>query len=466
MTREEFFNELNSPTAAKWSCGIAFERAAALPIDFYSVFSSFDDAVTYAKGSKAYPGQIIAVLTETTNLDSTKTTTTASVYVIQTADATNPELIQLSQASTTTDLANKVGSDDITGLSILTDTDEAQRTITRALTLMDDLLEAHGIHINKKVDSVTAEDKSVTVTTKTTKDDAGYNVNAVTVKAARSAKTGNRLTLETDGLYVPPVPEQTDYSVTVGVAATTTEGMLKTYEVKQLNKVVGTIDIPKDFLVKSGSVKTVTEANKPYTGAKVGDKYIELIINSKDSTTSTGDTALYIPVKDLVDVYTGDAGSTTKVKVTVGSDNVITAELLDNAVTTGKIAANAVTTAKIADANVTEAKIATDAVTTNKIKDGNVTKAKLADPVSAVIDNSVSAVTLASGTNNGTVKLSVTKNDGKAATVTDNIVVKGINNAAYKDVATTVTAGAATLPTADAVAKYVDSALYVSRWTE
>lgn len=434
MTREEFFNNLNSPTAAKWSCGVAFQRAAALPIDNDSVFPSFDDAITYAKGGKAYPGQIIAVLTEVVNSDSIKTTT-ASVYVIQTADATNPELIQLSQASTTTDLANVVGSDDITGLSILANTDEAQRTITRALTLMDDLLEAHGIHIDKKVDSVTAADKSVTVTSTTTKDDEGYNVNAVTVKAARSTKTGNRLTLETDGLYVPPVPEQTDYTVSVGDSdEPAPTDILKVYEIKQRGEVVGRINIPKDFLVKSGSVKTVAEKDKPYTGAAVGDKYIELVINSKNNDAANA--PMYIPAKDLVDVYTGDKGNTTKVKVTVGSDNVITAELLDNAVTTAKI------------------------------HDSAVTRAKLSADVKTDLLEAVKTVTLESGSKSGTLKLTVATSDTSEAIVTDNIVVKDIAAAAYKDVATTVTAGAATLPTADAVAKYVDSALYVSRWTE
>ena len=472
MTVAEFFTNLEN--GSTWSAGVAFKRSNPLPIDRYSVFKTEADALSYVKtNAVAYPGQIVATVSDKE----------AVVYVIASVGASG-KLVKLAASSTASDISDllaaltervaaleaSIGNDDISSI-FPTDpvTPEEEQTITKALLILKEAIDANAAniaknkaHIDKKVDSVTAADKSVTVTSTTTKDDEGYNVNAVTVKAARSAKTGNRLTLETDGLYVPPVPEQTDYSVTVGVAATTTDGMLKTYEVKQLNNVVGTIDIPKDFLVKSGSVKSVTEANKPYTGAKVGDKYIELIINSKDSTDGTGDTALYIPVKDLVDVYTGDDGSITKVKVTVGSDNVIKAELLDSAVTAGKLATDAVTTVKIKDANVTTDKLATDAVTTDKIKNAEVTKAKLEAGVQTSLgkaDSALQQADIKTGTANGNINVKGT-----------DVKVKGINNAAYKDVATTVTATAETLPTSKAVAAYVtdavDSALYVSRWTE
>lgn len=64
---------------------------------------------------------------------------------------------------------------------------------------------------------------------------------------------------------------------------------------------IGTINIPKDKVVESGSVKTVTTANKPYSGAKVGDKYIELVLQNVANP-------LYIPVKELTDVYTAGNG--------------------------------------------------------------------------------------------------------------------------------------------------------------
>lgn len=97
---------------------------------------------------------------------------------------------------------------------------------------------------------------------------------------------------------------------------------------------VGTINVPKDLVVKSGSVQTVETADTPYTGAEVGDKYIDLEIQNQVSH-------LYIPVKDLVDVYTG--GTTAEVTISVSAGNVITA-------TIGKIAASKIITREAAPA--------------------------------------------------------------------------------------------------------------------
>lgn len=182
--------------------------------------------------------------------------------------------------------------------------------------------------------------------------------------------------------------------------------VLKTYVVKQGGEEVGRIDIPKDFLVKTATIGTVTETDVPYAGAQVGDKYIDLEINTK-SDDETLDKHLYLPIKDMVDAYSG--GTTSTVAVVVGDDNVISASVREGsigtvhlsaeavteakiaggAVTTAKIAGKSVTTAKIADGAVgtaqlsaeavTTAKIAGGAVTTAKILDGNVTTAKIAD---------------------------------------------------------------------------------------
>lgn len=62
------------------------------------------------------------------------------------------------------------------------------------------------------------------------------------------------------------------------------------------------INIPKDMVVTAGEVKTVTQADVPYSGAVVGDKYIDLTI-----ANATND-HIYIPVKDLVDIYTAGNG--------------------------------------------------------------------------------------------------------------------------------------------------------------
>ena len=56
-------------------------------------------------------------------------------------------------------------------------------------------------------------------------------------------------------------------------------------------------------------MKTVSTANNPVTGYKVGDKYLDFVINTKDNTGT--DEHLYILVSDLIDTYTADESTLT-----------------------------------------------------------------------------------------------------------------------------------------------------------
>lgn len=84
---------------------------------------------------------------------------------------------------------------------------------------------------------------------------------------------------------------------------------LKSYTIAQGGTTVGTVNIPKDFLVKSAEIKTVTTANVPYQGAQVGDKYIDFVINTKtDDPSVVTDDHIYLPINDLAHVYTEGNG--------------------------------------------------------------------------------------------------------------------------------------------------------------
>lgn len=108
--------------------------------------------------------------------------------------------------------------------------------------------------------------------------------------------------------------------VTVEKAETAEAGYIATYEVKQGGKKVGvSINIPKDYLVKSGELKTVTKADDPYTGAKVGDKYIDFVVNAKEGTGE--ESHIYLPVNDLVDVYKAD-GSTLQLDTSTNTFSI------------------------------------------------------------------------------------------------------------------------------------------------
>jgi len=103
------------------------------------------------------------------------------------------------------------------------------------------------------------------------------------------------------------------------------DGYLATYYLTKDGKPVSEkLNIPKDFLVKSAKLKTVTtyqEAVKLY--AKPGDKYIDFAINAKDDGTGSAysDSHIYLMVSDLVDVYTGGNG------IEVSTESIISAKL-------------------------------------------------------------------------------------------------------------------------------------------
>ncbi len=80
----------------------------------------------------------------------------------------------------------------------------------------------------------------------------------------------------------------------------------KSYVLSQGNKEIGTINIPKDMIVSSGSLQSVTSVDNPYVGAKVGDKYVDLVIANSTSEH------IYIPVSDLIDTYLAGDGLTLK----------------------------------------------------------------------------------------------------------------------------------------------------------
>lgn len=94
-------------------------------------------------------------------------------------------------------------------------------------------------------------------------------------------------------------------TVAIREKSTPNTGYLKTYVLSQNNiDLTPEIDIPKDFLLKSGEVKTCTVKDQPISGLNVGDKYLDLVINVKSGTAT--DDHVYIPIKDLTSVYTAD----------------------------------------------------------------------------------------------------------------------------------------------------------------
>jgi hypothetical protein len=130
---------------------------------------------------------------------------------------------------------------------------------------------------------------------------------------------------------IAAIPAPTDYTVTI---TETTDGLAndiaKKYTFTQNGAEIGTINLAKELVVTSGSVKEVAVADAPYAGAKVGDKYIELVIANQD-------TPIYVPAKDLVDIYTAKDGA-AEVQVAISNTNEISATLVNGGITEEKLA--------------------------------------------------------------------------------------------------------------------------------
>ena len=124
---------------------------------------------------------------------------------------------------------------------------------------------------------------------------------------------------------------QASFSCTISALETATDGALKSYQLYQGGVPVdgAVIDIPKDYLVKKAEIKVCKTNDTPLAGLKVGDKYLDFVVNSKDSAGEDG-THLYINLHDLTDVYTG--GETSTIKVTVADDNTITANIVNGSI--------------------------------------------------------------------------------------------------------------------------------------
>lgn len=124
------------------------------------------------------------------------------------------------------------------------------------------------------------------------------------INTAINTKFGQLDNVATSGSY-NDLSDTPTYSFT---EITPSSDVFKSYAFTKNGTQVGsTINIPKDYLVKSGSVKTAgATLTSAESNAGVGknEKYISLIVNTKDNSGTN--TELIIPAKDLISEYNGD----------------------------------------------------------------------------------------------------------------------------------------------------------------
>lgn len=114
-------------------------------------------------------------------------------------------------------------------------------------------------------------------------------------------------------------------TVSVVKQDTAESGFAATYYLTQGGTQVGAkINIPKDYFAKDATVKTVTEADKPVAGYKVGQKYIDIEVNVVDSADPKH---LYILCDDVITPYTAAQGA-AQIQVAISDGNVISASVV------------------------------------------------------------------------------------------------------------------------------------------
>lgn len=127
---------------------------------------------------------------------------------------------------------------------------------------------------------------------------------------------------------IKAIPAQTDYSLSIANPASTTYAQV--YEFKQLGKTIGTINIPKDMVVQSGTVETKAEAG---AWGEAGT-YLHLVLANADNSS------IYINVGDLIEYVTSGSKVGDQIVVSVSADHKVTATLTEGSVTLAQLHAD------------------------------------------------------------------------------------------------------------------------------
>lgn len=230
--------------------------------------------------------------------------------------------------------------------------------------------------------------------------------------------------------------------------------VLKSYTFTQNGNEIGVINIPKDFLVRSGEVRGATATEASTYNIHEGDKVLDFVVN-----TIGGDgtpTHIIIPVADLTDVYTGGNG------IAVSSANVISAVVdpaSEDFLTVGAdgLKVSGVQTA-INNAKAEVLGASTDAASANTVYGAKAYADSLAGNYAtaaqgALADTAIQSVTGESGealNNPDLVKVAASTTD-KAVTITSTVKTQAVSTA---DAST-----ADGLAVASDVKSYVDTAV-------
>ena len=188
-----------------------------------------------------------------------------------------------------------------------------------------------------KVASVSATDESIVVS---------GTAAAPTVAVQISKEAGNDLVKKTDGLFVE-VPDSAVYSITKDE---TSADYAAIYHLTKDGVNTGVaINIPKDMVVKSGTVEVNPE------GQATGTYLVLTLANATEDK-------VYINVGSLIEYVTSGSAESDMVVVAVSEDHKVTATITDGSITKAKLEAGIQTSLNKADSALQKTDIVSGSV--------------------------------------------------------------------------------------------------------
>lgn len=302
--------------AAYMALPMNIKRGNPIPLDTTAVWYNKSELETYAaSGATAYVGQIVTLYVDGK----------AEAYMISDESGT---LVKLAQTTASGDLATDVATLQGQVNSLITKVGAAAQGETAATGLYALIDEVKAL-ANGKVASVGATDASVAVSGTATAPTVGVQI---------SKDEDNALSLADDGLkVVVPDVVHPEYSITEDK---TDSNYSAVYHLTKDGVNVGAaINIPKDMVVKSGTV----EVNP--TGQTAGTYLVLTLANATEDK-------IYINVGDLIEYVTSGSATDDMVVVAVSDDHKVTATITDGSITKAKLATAVQTSLGKADSAV------------------------------------------------------------------------------------------------------------------
>lgn len=289
--------------AAYMGFPLSIKRGNPAPVDTTAVWYDKTELETYAaSGATAYVGQILTLVNGGS----------CEAYMISNEAGT---LIKLAATAASGDLAADVATLQGQVADLISKVGTAAQGESTPATGLYALIDEVKALAEGKVASVSATDTSVVV---------GGTATAPTIQVQISKDSDNALSLATDGLKVV-VPDVTHPEYTIVEDKTSADYSAVYHLTKDGVNVGAAINIPKDMVVKSGTVET-DPAGKP-----AGTYLVLTLANATEDK-------IYINVGDLIEYVTAGDSPDGMVIVSISDDHKVTATLGDASITEAKLA--------------------------------------------------------------------------------------------------------------------------------